>query len=257
MVFALLLTGCGASLTDTPQSGLAPGLAATSTGAVTSATDIASANSSFNQVAASVPEVAHASKVADKLTAVATPGSTAYKIGPLDVLDVSVFKVSDLSKTVQVADSGTINLPLVGEIQATGKTAQDLERDLTKQLGAKYLQSPQVTVFVKEYNSQRVTLEGAVKKPGVYPIKGRNSLLQFLATAEGLDANSDSNVLVFRTTNGKRTAAKFDVGEIRSGNVQDPVIQSGDVIVAGSSAVKETVNGLLKLIPAVGMFAAL
>jgi polysaccharide export outer membrane protein len=100
------------------------------------------------------------------MTAVTDPSSSAYKIGPLDVLDISVFKVAELSKSVQVADGGTINLPLVGEVPAAGKTAQEVETDLTAKLGAKYLQSPQVTVFVKEYNSQRVTVDGAVKKPG-------------------------------------------------------------------------------------------
>ena len=100
-------------------------------------------------------------------------------------MDVSVFKVPELSKSVQVADTGTINLPLVGEVPAAGKTAQEVEQDLTKKLGAKYLQNPQVTVFVKEYNSQRVTIEGAVKKPGVYPVRGKTSLLQFIAMAEG------------------------------------------------------------------------
>jgi polysaccharide biosynthesis/export protein len=256
LVIALFLTGCGASLSDTAQSGLAPGLAPADAAAKTQVSTSGATQASFKQTPA-ISSASPAGAVADKFTSAATPGSNAYKIGPLDVLDVSVFKVPDLSKSVQVADSGSINLPLVGEIQAAGKTAQDIERDLTSKLGAKYLQSPQVTVFVKEYNSQRVTIEGSVKRPGVYPIKGKSSLLQFIATAEGFDANSDSSVLVFRTTDGKRTAAKFEVSEIRAGNVQDPTIQSGDVIVASSSAMKETINGLLKLIPAVGMFAAL
>ncbi|MEQ1577779.1 MAG: polysaccharide biosynthesis/export family protein [Hyphomicrobium sp.] len=198
-----------------------------------------------------------AKKAAEILTSSATPGSTGYKIGPLDVLDVSVFKVPELSKSVQVAETGSINLPLVGEVPAAGKTAQQVERDLTAKLGAKYLQSPQVTVYVKEYNSQRVTVEGAVKKPGVYPIRGNSSLLQFVATAEGFDANADSSVVIFRTVNGKRTAAKFDVSEIRTGQAQDPAVQSGDVIVAGSSAMKETFNGLLKVLPIAGTFALL
>ena len=96
-----------------------------------------------------------------------------------------------MSKSVQVADSGTINLPLVGEVPAAGMTAQDVERSLTRKLGAKYLQNPQVTVYVREYNSQRVTIEGAVKSQGVYPIRGRSSLMQMIATAGGLDPKSD------------------------------------------------------------------
>ncbi len=167
------------------------------------------------------------------------PGNAAYKIGPQDVLDISVFKVAELSKTVQVADSGSINLPLVGEIPAAGKTAQDIERDLTKKLGAKYLQSPQVTVFVKEYNSQRVTVDGAVKKPGVYPIRGKTSLVQIIAMAEGLDSNrASSDVVVFRNVDGKRSAARFDLDEIRAGRAEDPVMQQGDVVVVDTSTAK-------------------
>ena len=72
----------------------------------------------------------------------------AYKIGPLDVLDVTVLKVPDLSKTVQVDRNGNITYPLIGEIPAAGKTA----RELVQRLGAKYLSSPQITVTIKQYN---------------------------------------------------------------------------------------------------------
>ena len=119
-----------------------------------------------------------------------------------------------------------------------GRTAQEVERDLTSRLGAKYLQNPQVTVYVKDYNSQRVTVTGAVKKPGVYPIKGRTSLLQVVAMAGGLGDASNSTVLVIRENNGKRSAAKFDVSAIQNGKAEDPTLQAGDSIVAGTSAIK-------------------
>lgn len=172
------------------------------------------------------------------------------------MLEVSVFKVPELSKTVQVADSGTVNLPLVGEIPAAGQTAQDVERNLTKQLGAKYLQNPQVTVFVKEYNSQRVTVEGAVKKPGVYPIRGSSTLLQIIATAEGVTELADNDVAVFREVNGKRLAAKFDLSEIRSGSAPDPQLQQGDTVIISTSALAAVYQNLLKALP-IGTFVAL
>jgi len=196
-------------------------------------------------------------KVADAFTSMNMPGNSAYKIGPLDVLDISVFKVPDLSRSVQVSDVGTVNLPLVGEIAAAGKTAREIERDLTAKLGAKYLQSPQVTVYVKEYNSQRVTIDGAVKKPGVYPIRGKTTLLQSIAMAEGLDANSDSTVVVFRTAEGKRSAARFNMDEIRAGTATDPQLQQGDVIVVGSSAAKTAFNNVLKALPIAALFTGL
>ena len=198
---------------------------------------------------------AQLAKVADTFTSAATPGNSAYKIGPLDVLDISVFKVPELSRTVQVSDVGTINLPLVGETKAAGRTAREVERDLTAKLGAKYLQSPQVTVLVKEYNSQRVTVEGAVKKPGVYPLRGKTSLLQFVAMVEGLNDVSDpSNVVVFRAVKGKRTAARFDVDEIRAGRVDDPIIQEGDIIVVNESAGKAIYQSFLKALPITSVF---
>ena len=84
----------------------------------------------------------------------------------MDVLDISVFQVPELTKSVQVADTGTINLPLIGEVVVAGKTAQQVERDLTTKLGAKYLQNPQVTVYVKEYNSAPSHYSRRDKKAG-------------------------------------------------------------------------------------------
>jgi len=176
----------------------------------------------------------------------------------MDVLDISVYQVPDLSKTVQVAETGTINFPLVGEVSAAGKTAQQLERELAAKLGAKYLQNPQVTVLVKENNSQRFTIEGAVKSPGVFPMKGETTLLQSMAMAGGIDtAISDSTVLVLRNSGGKRSAAKFDVAAIQKGKAEDPPIQSGDVLVVGTSAIKAGFSNVLKVLPIAGLFAFL
>lgn len=187
-----------------------------------------------------------------------TAGTSAYKIGAQDVLDISVFKVPELSRSVQVTDMGTVNLPLLGEVPAAGRTAHEFERYLASKLGAKYLRSPQVTVLVKEYNSQRVTIEGAVARPGVYPIKGKTSLLQFIAIAGGVDASTAAgDVLVFRRVDGKRYAAAFDVDEIRAGRTEDPAINSSDVIVVNTSGIKTAFNNILKALPITGLFLPL
>lgn len=198
---------------------------------------------------------ADARKAVTELTAAATPGNGAYLVGPLDMLDITVFKAPELTRSVQVADTGTINMPLVGEVQAAGRTAHAIEIDLAAKLGARYLQHPQVSVLVKEFNSQRVTLEGAVRKPGVYPLRGGMTLLQLVATAEGFGDASDATVLVFRAKDGKRMAARFDVDDIRSGKALDPPLQSGDVVVAPASAMKESLNAFLKVLPIAGVFA--
>ena len=185
------------------------------------------------------------------------PTTSGYRIGAMDVLDISVFQVPELTKSVQVADTGTINLPLIGEVAVEGKTAQQVERDLTTKLGAKYLQNPQVTVFVKEYNSHQITIQGEIRKPGVFPLKGPTSLLQLIALAGGFEDDSDSTVLVLREANGKRAAATFDVSAIQKGRADDPLLQAGDIVVAGKSAIKAGFNAILKALPVAGLFSFL
>jgi polysaccharide biosynthesis/export protein len=260
MVSAVSLAGCGGSLTDTGAASSLP--LGQGVGVQTDKTPRATAQAAplaapLVTAQSTATETATRARTGNAATTGKTAGSSAYKVGALDVLDISVFKAPELSKSVQVADSGTVNLPLIEDIQAAGRTAQEIERDVAAKLGAKYLQKPQVTVFVKEYNSQRVTIEGAVKKPGVFPVRGGNTLLQYLAMAEGLDPNSDSTVLVFRTTDGKRSAAKFDINEVRSGATPDPALVSGDVVVAPSSAMKEAFNNFIKVLPLASVFALL
>jgi polysaccharide export outer membrane protein len=209
----------------------------------------ASGGASAQNASASPAQEAAVRKIALTATSMSDPSSKAYKVGPLDVLEVTVFKVPDLSKSVQVSEAGTISFPLVGEVAAGGKTAREIEQSLTKLLGTKYLQNPQVTVFVKEYNSQRVTIEGAVKKPGVIPMAGGLSLLQAIAQAQGLETVAETTVVVFRVTNGKRVAAKYDVSSIREGKSDDPQLQAGDVIIVPTSDVKEGINTVVKFLP--------
>ena len=186
-------------------------------------------------------------------SALATPkadvGSPSYKINALDVLEVVVFKVPDLNRTVTVAENGAVNLPLIGETNVAGMTAQEIERDLAKRLGVKYLQNPQVSISVKEFNSQRVTIEGAVKKQGVYPLRGKTTLLQIIATADGLSEVAESEVVVVREVKGKRTATTYNLDELRSGAIADPQLLTGDFVIVGTSAIKTALNNVLKALP--------
>ena len=188
-------------------------------------------------------------KVALSLASMSDPASKTYKIGPRDVLEVTVFKAPELSKTIQVSELGTINFPLLGELDAAGKTARDVEQELTKKLGAKYLENPQISVFVKDYFSQRVTVEGAIKKPGVYPIAGGLSLLQLIAQAQGFEDIASHEVVLFRQANGRRLAAKYDVSSIRDGSEADPQLEAGDVVIVATSDIKSGLNLVLKVIP--------
>ena len=245
------LTGCGPSLTNEFELLKAEQKAGSGVAEQKSGSGVMMASASGADDPLRMPASAAA------LSSVGTPGSTGYKIGPADVLDISVFKVPELARTVMVDDTGTISLPLLGEVPAAGKTSRELEHDLAKGLGGRYLQSPQVSVAIKEYNSQRVTIEGAVKTPGVHALKGKTSLLQLVALSGGLDsATTDSTAVIFRYTDGKRYAAKFDISSIKSGEAQDPPILPGDVVVANSSALKAAWADFLKALP-VATFAAL
>jgi polysaccharide export outer membrane protein len=172
----------------------------------------------------------------------AAPGSPRsslgdYRIGPEDLLEIQVFGVEQLARTVRVNSFGMVSLPLIGSIPVGGMTAQEAESLLARKLAENYLQDPQVSVFIKEYTNQRVTIEGAVQKPGIYPLRGQTTLLRTLAIAGGQGSLSDmSNVMVFRTdASGKRAAQMFDVELIRRGEAEDPAIVNDDVIVVNRS----------------------
>ncbi len=159
---------------------------------------------------------------------------------------------------MQVADVGTVNLPLVGEVQAAGRTARDLERDLAKKLGAKYLQSPQVTVYVKEFNSRRVTIDGVGQEAWRLSDPWPNDARAAHRHGGGAHRPSDaSGIVVFRTVKGKRSAARFDLDEIRSGAADDPDIEEGDVIVVSQSMTKTAFQNFIKALPLTSVFVPL
>ncbi|HMB56849.1 MAG TPA: polysaccharide biosynthesis/export family protein [Arenimonas sp.] len=182
-------------------------------------------------------------------------GVSEYRVGPQDLIEISVFQVPDLNRTVRVNSVGQISLPLIGIVQAGGKTVQELETEVAKKLNSTYLQSPQVTVFVKEFTSQRVTLEGAVKKPGIYPLTGKTTLLQAVAMGEGLDPLADlKGVVIFRTIDGKKMAAVFDLAQIRAGNIEDPQVYGDDIVVIEQSGSKTTFRRIIESMPVLNLF---
>jgi polysaccharide export outer membrane protein len=185
---------------------------------------------------------------------IATPQD--YRIGALDTLDIAVLGVADLNRTVQVNSGGTITLPLIRQVQAAGRTQTELERDIADKLAQTYLQSPQVTVAVKEYNSQKLTVDGAVQKPGIFPKQGEMSLLQAIAQAQGLTNYADpTGILVFRNVNGKRLAARFDIRQVRAGKMPDPLLQAGDIVMVDENSAKTTLRDISAAMPLTGLFS--
>jgi polysaccharide export outer membrane protein len=127
-----------------------------------------------------------------------TPTSGAgneYRIGRDDLIDVSVFEIPELSATVRVSASGLVSLPMAGSVEAAGKTPQELERVVESNLKQSYVNDPKVTVFVREYASQPVSVLGAVRVPGIYQMKGERLLLDVLAMAQGIDPTVAGNTI--------------------------------------------------------------
>jgi polysaccharide export outer membrane protein len=114
-----------------------------------------------------------------------------YKIGPEDLLEISVFEAEKLNQTVRVSSQGNISIPLLGVVRVKGLTANQLERELRELLAEKYLQDPHVSIFIKEYRSQRISVMGAVEKPGVFEVTGHKTILDMLAVAGGLRADAE------------------------------------------------------------------
>lgn len=161
-----------------------------------------------------------------------------YKITPNDLLEVAVFGVSELQRTVRVNSTGHVSLPLIGMVQVAGLTASDAEALIALQYGSKYLQDPQISIFIKEFTTQRVTLDGALVKPGVYPLTGQITLLRALALAGGGSQLADmEQVMLFRMTpQGQSLLEKHDVLKIRQGDAPDPLLQNDDVVVVNRSS---------------------
>ncbi|MFT3755272.1 MAG: polysaccharide biosynthesis/export family protein [Pseudoxanthomonas sp.] len=191
-------------------------------------------------------------------TSGAYEGATDYRIGAQDLLEISVFGVQELNRQVRVNSNGQITLPLIGGVMAGGKTIPELETELGSKYADGYLQKPQVSVFVREYTSQRVTLEGALKKPGIYPLTGKTSLLQAIAMAEGLESLADPRaVVIFRNVDGKRMGAAFNLVEVRRGETTDPQVYGDDIIIVERSGSRTAVREFIDKLGVFAMFMAL
>ncbi len=177
------------------------------------------------------------------------------RIGPMDLLDISVFGVPDLDNTYQVDFEGRLKLPLVGTVKASGFTASELASDLEARLSERYLQDPDVTVRISESEDRLVTVDGSVAKPGMYPVSGQMTLLQAIALSGGPTENANARrVIVFRQIEGKRNAAGFDLKAIRAGEAGDPIIYGNDIIVVDGSEARRTYGDFLRSVPLLALF---
>jgi polysaccharide export outer membrane protein len=180
-----------------------------------------------------------------------------YKLAPLDTVGITVFQVADISRDYAIDQSGRITMPLVGRIDAVGLSTTELGSAIERRLGEKYLRDPNVTVALKASASRVVTVDGSVRQPGIYPAVGPLTLVQVVALARGTDDLANpKRVAIFRTIDGKRMAAAFDLTSIRRGKEQDPAIYPGDTVVVDGSGVKKAQRDVLQALPLASIFLA-
>jgi polysaccharide export outer membrane protein len=121
-----------------------------------------------------------------------------YRIGPKDLLEIKVVELPELNLAVRVSEDGSITLPLIGRVELGGMTKDAAERKIAALLAEKYVNNPQVSVFIKEYQSNRVALIGAVKTPGMYEMIGSMNLLELISKAGGFADNPGNDLYVAR-----------------------------------------------------------
>ncbi len=174
-----------------------------------------------------------------------------YRIGRQDLLEVEVFGVDELKQTVRVADDGSITMPLLGRLAVAGLTKTELQDLVAKLLADRYVRDPQVTVFVKEFESKKIAVSGAVKRPGTYEMLGAKTLLEMISMAGGLDADLGKEIVIFRAEDDGGTTRRLSVDLQRLVYDADPtlnlVVDPGDIIyVPAVEKVRIFVGGAVK-----------
>ena len=202
-------------------------LAATATPAPASAPEAATAGTP-----AAVPATPAAAPAANKVESAILSNANDYKIGPEDLLDISVWKNPELSRTVPVRPDGKVSLPLVNDIQAAGLTPTALRQQLIDRL-SEFIPAPEVAVIVREVHSMKVAVVGSVKTPGRYELKSAATVLEMIALAQGFtDFAARDRVVILRQENGESKRIPFNYRKVAAGDEQaNLIVQPGDIIV--------------------------
>ena len=180
---------------------------------------------------------------------------SSYRIGPMDQIAITVFDAPELAREGAVDAAGNFSMSLVGTVEAGGKTPAELADLVASKLRGRYLKNPQVAVNIKEVVAHTVTVDGAVRQPGVYPVVGKMTLQQAVATAKGADEAADiDKIVVFRTVNGQKMAAMFNLRDIRSGRYKDPEIYGNDIVVVGENSARRFFRDASMSFPLIARF---
>ena len=165
-----------------------------------------------------------------------------YSVGDGDVLKVTVYDHPDLSTTLRVSGGGTILLPLVGPLQVDGLTVDQVADKISKALSEGYLINPQVSVFIQEFRSKKVTIIGQVKNPGLYELSGPITLLELISKAGGLTQDYGDNVTIHRKNASDPAKTKVITLDLKNllengASALDVPIMDGDSVVVAKAKV--------------------
>jgi polysaccharide export outer membrane protein len=177
--------------------------------------------------------VSHLATAQAAAAAVATPDQDKYLLGPEDALEISVWKEPDLTKQLVVRPDGKITYPLIGEVQAAGKTVKQLQADILKRL-EKYVTDAHVTIILLKAQNYKVYVTGKVNKPGEFVIGKPVNVMQAIAMAGGLTPfASPGSIMVLRTVDGKEEVFPFNYKDVSKGKFleQNRMLLPGDVVV--------------------------
>jgi polysaccharide export outer membrane protein len=206
------------------------------------------------QLHTSLPQGQTAYAVIEPAVRAVNAGAYALRAG--DVVSINVYEEPELSQEkIAIDPRGNLYLPLIGQVQAAGRTQAQLSQELEQAYGQSYLRNPRVAVMIAEVPSNTVSVEGEVTLPGNYPIQPDATLLTAMALAHSPTRKAKlDEVLIYRTVNGERVGARFNLTEIRSGRVPDPQILAGDVVVVGFSAARGIWTDFLEAAPLFNVF---
>jgi len=157
-----------------------------------------------------------------------------HLIGPMDLLEVKVLQADEISRNVRVDARGNISLPLIGIVKAAELTSYQLEQSIAARLAVDLIQNPQVSVFIKEYTSQHITItvQGLINRTGMYEFHGKATLLQAISMGGGIsEKGNERAVKIVRKEHGKNQTLTFDLYEIRNDTIPDPELKNNDIVM--------------------------
>lgn len=166
----------------------------------------------------------------------------------LDVIQVDVFGVEELSREVQVNASGAIDYPLIGQVDAVGRTTDELAFALENAFRGSYIRNPDVTTRIIERSEQLITVGGEVARPGRYPVTQPISLMEAISIGGGMgDYAQREEVLVFRTVGEERYVGVYNMRGIALGNYADPMIYPDDIVMVGNNPARRRLERILQI----------